>query len=373
MIIKVNRDNLEKLLKRGDSIADKKASMAVLSMALLNFDSTNNLLYLTTTDLEQGFKGRITCEIEGEASSFCVPCRKFYEIIKNFPEDEVFLVKEDSRLLIKDESERINYEISITSEEDFPSLPEFFEENLLELPGKVLSQLIERTIFCASKDEARFVLGGVYLEPLKEEGKLRAVASDGHRLALFETEVLNIENSNLSEGFILSRKGGALISEISEDELLVKFGFVNNYAVLFFSDGFFFSRTIEGSYPDYRAVIPQDFQNFLKIDRKLLIDAIKRVALILSEKFKPIKIDLAPSEITLSSPETEIGKAQIKLSAEYKGIPQSITFNAEYLLSALEHMNSEEIEMKIQDERSPALITGYRDQGFLYLLMPMVL
>lgn len=373
MIIKVNRDALEKLLKRGEAIADKKASMAILSMALLNFDQTNNTLYLTTTDLEQGFRGKISCLIEGESSSFCVPCRKFYEIIKIFPEEEVLLIKEDNRLLIKDEGERVIYEISITTDEDFPSLPDFYEENLLEIPGKVLSQLIEKTIFCASKEEARFVLGGVYIEPQSEENKLRAVASDGHRLALYETEVLNLENLSSKEGFILSRKGADIISEISEEELLVKFGFRNNYAVLFFSDGFFFSRTIEGTYPDYRAVIPQEFQNILKIDRKLFMDGIKRVSLLVSEKFKPIKLDLKEAEMILSSPETEVGKAQIKLSAEYEGSPLSITFNADYLLSALEHMNSEEIEMKIKDERAPAVITGYRDEGFLYLLMPMVI
>ncbi|MFN4132609.1 MAG: DNA polymerase III subunit beta, partial [Caldimicrobium sp.] len=237
MVIKVNKDTLEKLLKRGDTIADKKASMAVLSMALLNFDQDSNTMYLTTTDLEQGFRGRISCRIEGEPTSFCIPCRKFYEIIKVFPEDEVILIKEDSRLLIKDEEERVIYEISITSDEDFPSLPDFYEENLLEVPGKVLTQLIERTIFCASKEEARFVLGGVYIEPLIEENKLRAVASDGHRLALYETEVLNLENLKSKEGFILSRKGADIIAEISEEELLVKFGFINNYAILFFSDG----------------------------------------------------------------------------------------------------------------------------------------
>ena len=373
MVVKVNRDSLEKLLKKGEAIADKKASMAVLSMALLSFDDKEKTLYITTTDLEQGFKGKISCEIEDSAGSFCVPCRKFYEIIKNFPEDEILLIKEDSRLLVKDEAERVIYEISITSEEDFPSLPEFGEENLLEIPGKALSQLIEKTVFSASKEEARFVLGGVYIEPLKEENKLRAVASDGHRLALYDIEVPNLESSNLKEGFIVSRKGAEFISEISADELLVKFGFINNYVVLFTSFGFFFSRVIEGMYPDYRAVIPQEFKNILRIDRKLFMDAIKRVSLLITERFKPIKLDLSPSEITLSSPETEVGKAQIKISCEYEGTPLTISFNADYLLSLLEHMNSEEIEMKINDERAPTLITGYRDEGFLYLLMPMVI
>lgn len=374
MELKIKRDSLEKLLKRGESVADKKASMAVLSMALIEFFPEEKTLYLTTTDLEQGFKGKTLVETgEGQASPFCVPCRRFYDIIKNFPEDEVILSKEDNRLLIRNEEETVVYELATTDAEEFPSLPEFGEENLLEIPGKVLSELIEKTSFCSSKDEARFVLGGVYFEPLVEEEILRTVASDGHRLALLDRVVEGLKKTNWQEGFIVARKGAERIAEIAEEELLVKFGFINNYAVLYFTDGLFFSRVLEGSFPDYRAVIPQEFENKLKIERKLLLDNLKRVSLLIPERFKPVKMDLNPGSITLSSPESEMGKAVIKVKAEYEGEPLIINFNADYLISALEIMKSEEVEIKIKDERSPSLITGFRDEGFLYLLMPMVI
>lgn len=373
MLAKLNRDRLEKLLKRAEGVADKKASMAVLSMAMLTFEPEEGVLYITTTDLEQGFKGKISAQIEGSSESFCVPCKKFLDIIKAIDEDEIFFVKEDSRLIIKDEEENSKFELAITSHEEFPSLPDFEVEHLIDIPGKVLAELIDKTVFCTSKDEARFVLSGVYFEPLKEEGKLRAVASDGHRLALLDREIPGIEESSLNEGFIVARKGVNLISELAEDELIVKFGFINNYAVLFFSDGYFFSRTLEGTFPDYRAVIPQEFKNHLKIDRKLFLNALERASILITEKFKPVKIELSPGEIKLSSPETEVGKAEVKVRGEYKGEPLSITFNAEYLIEPLENMKSEEVEIKFNDERSPCLITGYRDEGFLYLLMPMVI
>lgn len=374
MELKIKKDSLEKLLKRGESVADKKASMAVLSMALIEFFPEEKTLYLTTTDLEQGFKGKTLVETgEGQASPFCVPCRRFYDIVKNFPEDEVILTKEDNRLLIRNEEETVVYELATTDAEEFPSLPEFGEENLLEIPGNLLSELIEKTSFCSSKDEARFVLGGVYFEPLVEEEILRTVASDGHRLALLDRVVEGLKKTNWQEGFIVARKGAERIAEIAEEELLVKFGFINNYAVLYFTDGLFFSRVLEGSFPDYRAVIPQEFENKLKIERKLLLDNLKRVSLLIPERFKPVKMDLNPGSITLSSPESEMGKAVIKVKAEYEGEPLIINFNADYLISALEIMKSEEVEIKIKDERSPSLITGFRDEGFLYLLMPMVI
>ncbi len=373
MKARVNLSPLEKILKKIEGVADKKATMAVLSMVLIESLPSEEALYFTATDLELGYKGKIRAHIEVEGHSFCVPARKFYEIVKTFPEEEVLLERVENRLVIKDENERVLYNLAVIDSEEFPSLPEFVEENTLEIPAKVLEELIDKTIFCTSKDESRFVLGGIYFEPLKEEGKLRAVASDGHRLAKLDREVIGIDQINFSEGFILGRKAANQVLDILEDELVVKLGYINNYAVLWTSNALFFARTLEGSYPDYRSVIPKTFERFLRVDRKLFIDAIKRASILITEKFKPITLELRPEEVIITSPETEVGKAQIKLSAEFEGESLTISYNAEYLLDALQNMQSEEVELKIGGERTPTLITGYRDEDFLYLLMPMVL
>ncbi len=373
MKAKIETSRLEKTLKKVEGVADRKASMAVLSMVLIEYKPEESYLHFLSTDLEIGYKGKVFAEVEGEETSFCVPARKFYEIIKNFPEEEVLLIKEDNKLIIKDAQEKNMYNLSITDSEEFPSLPDFVEENAVEVPGKVLSELISTTIFSTSKEESHFVLGGIYFEPIKEEGFLRAVASDGHRLVKLDREVAGIENVNFNEGFIVGRKAAKQIEDIAKEELVVKLGYVNNYVVIWTPNSVFFARTIEGTYPDYRSVIPTSYENTLKVDRKLLIDALKRVSLVIPERFKPVTFELKPDEIILTSQETEIGKAQIKLSASYEGKPLTVNYNAEYILDALGVMNSEEVEIKIGEERTPALITGYRDEGFLYLVMPMVL
>lgn len=372
MQVRIDTIRLEKMLKNIEKVSDKKASMAVLSMVLVEPVPEESYIYFTATDLEIGYKGKVYGEIEGENGGFCVSARKLYEIVKNFAEDKIFLIKDENKLIIKDEGDRIEYNLAITDSEEFPSLPEFVEENTVEVPGKVLAELISNTIFCTSKEESRFVLGGIYFEPLKEEGKLRAVASDGHRLVILDREVPGIENFT-GDGVIVGRKAAKQMEEIAEDELLVKFGFSNNYAVLWTSNSMFFARTIEGTYPDYRSVIPTEYENFLRVDRRLFIDALKRVSILISEKFKPVILELNPGEIVLNSQETETGKARIKLAAEYEGKPLTVSYNAEYLLDALQVMKSEEVEMKIGEGRTPAVITGNRDEGFLYLVMPMVL
>lgn len=373
MKAKIETSRLEKILKKVEGVADKKGSMAVLSMVLIEYEPTESYLNFVATDLEIGYKAKVFAEVEGDKTSFCVPARKFYEIIKNFPEDEVYLIKDESKLIIKDEQEKILYNLAIADSEEFPNLPEFVEENTLEIPGKVLAELISDTIFSTSKEESHFVLGGIYFEPLKEEGILRAVASDGHRLVKLDREVVGIENVDFDQGFIVGRKAAKQIEEIAKEELVVKLGYQNGSVVVRATNSVFFARTIEGSYPDYKSVIPSSFENILKVDRKLLINALKRVSLIIPERFKPVTFELKPDEIILVSQETEMGKAQIKLSADYEGQPLVVSYNAEYILDALEIMNSEEVEIKIGGERVPAVITGFRDEGFLYLVMPMVL
>jgi DNA polymerase-3 subunit beta len=369
---KVSTKDLTKVLKLCEVVADKKATMAVLSMVLINIDPEKGQLEFLATDLDQGFKGKVQGEVEGESLTFCVPARKFYEIIKNFPEDEALLVKEDSRLIVRDLAEKITYELSLGDPSEFPALPDFNEEQAIDIPGHILSLLIEKTIFASSKEEARFVFSGIYFESLKEEGKLRAVATDGHRLSLFETEVVGIDKAQFSS-FILPRATAEEIMDLSEDEFVVKVAFINNYAVFWTSLGVFFSRTIEGSFPDYRAVIPQTFERVAKIDRRRFIEALKRVSLMLTEKFKPVILTFDQGELIVESKENEFGQARERIYCEYVGERFSIVFNAVYLLDALQVVQAEEVEMKMNDEKGPAVFLDPRHEGFLYVVMPMIL
>jgi len=372
MLAKVSTKDLTKVLKLCEAVADKRATMAVLSMVLININPEKGELEFLATDLDQGFKGKVQGEVEGESLTFCVPARKFYEIIKNFPEDEVLLVKEDSRLIVRDPAERITYELALGDPSEFPALPDFNEEQAIDIPGHILSLLIEKTIFASSKEEARFVLSGIYFEPLKEEGKLRAVASDGHRLALFEAEILGLDKAELSP-FILSRKSAREIADLSEDELTVKLAYINNYAVLWTSLGVFFSRTIEGSFPDYRAVTPSTFERVAKIDRRRFIETLKRVSLILTEKFKPVVLTFDRGELMIESKENEVGQARERIYCEYVGERFSIVFNAGYLLDVLQVIDADEVEMKMIDEKRPVVLLDPRQEGFLYVVMPMIL
>jgi DNA polymerase-3 subunit beta len=264
------------------------------------------------------------------------------------------------------------YELALGDASEFPVLPDFDKGEVVEIPGHLLSLLIEKTSFACSRDKNRFVLSGILFEALKNEGKLRAVASDGHRLSLFETEVANIDKAKFSS-FIIEREAVEEIADFSEDELTVKLAGIDNYVVLWTSFGIYFSRVIEGTFPDYRAVIPSNFERIAKIDRKRFIDALKRVSLMLTEKFKPVSLVFDKGELLLESKESELGQARERLFCEYMGGKFSITFNATYLLDALQVMEADEIEIKMIDGNRPAVLIDPRQEGFLYVVMPMVM
>ena len=162
MQAKIDTSRLEKVLKNIEKVSDKKASMAVLSMVLIEPNLEESTLYFTATDLEIGYKGKVFAEIEGVSAPFCVSAKKLYEIVKNFPEDTLYFIKDENKLVIKDEEEKILYNLSIMDGEDFPSLPEFGEEHSVEIPGKTLAELIDTTAFCTSKEDTGVVLAGIY-------------------------------------------------------------------------------------------------------------------------------------------------------------------------------------------------------------------
>ena len=370
---------LEEALKILKDTADKKATMDILRTVKVEPNHETGLVCFTATDLEAGATACLSSleEISQDVGTFCVPAKEIYNIVKSFPSDRIILQKEETRLIVKDNSESVVYNLATMDASEFPNLPNFsdVEDSLIEISTDALYQLITKTMFAVSKEEAKFVLGGVYFEPLPEEGKLRAVASDGHRLAYQDVEVEQ-DGKNLEQGFILPRKACKHILDAIKGKLgSVRFGFIHNHAVFKVSNLFYFSRVIEGNFPDYRSVLPQDFKTSLTIDRLKLMDALKRVCIVMSQVFKPVTFKLENGEVELFSAATEgeIGNARIKLDVVPNGEPMEITLNGVYLLDALSVMKSDVVELKFNEGRSPAILEGAADEGFLCLIMPMVL
>jgi len=362
----LEREKFLRVLSRVQAVADRKSSMAILSTVLI--ESREGGLTLSATDLEIGYRGMVSAEVEGEGA-FCLPARKLYEIVKSFPSETLVLEREGEGVRIKDLDGDLDFNLSVLPAEDFPTLPELSGETVVEIPGETLETMIEKTLYAAATDEARYALSGILIT--REEDKLRLVATDGHRLSMIDHELPGVENLPLEEGVIVPRKAAQEVKRIAGEEVVVRVGIQDSHFVLSSSEGTLLARLIEGQFPDYRAVIPREPGRRVLAHRERLSEALKRVTLLSTDKYRVVRFDFSPGEVVLTGSGGELGEARERLALAYEGDPFSINFNARYLLDVFQVMDSEEVEMDIGSERTPCRITGPEDPGFLALVMPM--
>jgi DNA polymerase-3 subunit beta len=232
--------------------------------------------------------------------------------------------------------------------------------------------MIERTMYAASSDETRYNLNGVYLEKLEEAGKLRMVATDGHRLAYVDRS-FGADLEGLADGLIIPRKGLSelkrLVDEDDADE--VELGFEGNNGLARKGGVTLVMRLIEGEFPNYRQVVPKDAKISLTLPTEPLVHALRRVALLSAERSRAIKFELASGQLSLSSNNPDLGDAREELDVDFAGDPLSIAFNARYLMDALAVCGAKEVRLVFKDSLSPTQIIPADDADSLAVVMPM--
>lgn len=232
--------------------------------------------------------------------------------------------------------------------------------------------MIERTMYAASLDETRYNLNGVYFEVVPAEGKLRMVATDGHRLALVD-RTIGTQASGLASGVIIPRKGLAelkrLVDEDDADE--IELGFEGNNGLARKGDVTLVMRLIEGEFPNYKQVIPKSSDRKLTLDSVSLVRALRRVALLSAERSKAIKLEVGDGKIVISSSNPDMGDAQEEMDVDFAGEATTIGFNAKYLLDCLGALNAKEIHLAFRDGDKPVEIRPGDDADTLAVVMPM--
>ena len=372
MKLSITKGELQRGLTRIQAIVEKRNSMPILANVLLEAEGTGKegSLRLAATDLEVGIQSVHEAEVK-KAGGVTVSAKKLYEIVRELPDEPVSLeATKNSYLGIK--CARVNITLAGTAPEEYPTLPSFSPEKTVPVQAAVLSAMIERTMYAASVDETRYNLNGVYLEVLGDTGKIRMVATDGHRLACVD-RTLGVDPAALASGVIIPRKGLAelkrLVDEDDADE--VELAFEGNSGLARKGDVNLVMRLIEGEFPNYSQVVPKQITRKVTISTDTVTQALRRVALLSSERSKAVKVQLGDGHLTLSSNNPELGEASEELDVDYDGEPLEIGFNARYLLDALSVMRGKEITLGFQDEVNPAQVQPTDDADTLAIVMPM--
>jgi DNA polymerase-3 subunit beta len=368
MKLSIQRADLQRGLGRIQAIVERRNSMPILANALL--DAGRDALLVAATDLEVGVRGSHPATVQ-KPGAITVSARKLYDIVRELPDEPVALqATENAYLEVR--CGRARFSLAGASAEEYPSLPEFPSDRVVRLPAAVLSVMIERTIYAASVDETRYNLNGALVEVDGPAGRLRMVATDGHRLAVVD-RALGPDVEGLASGVIVPRKGLAeakrLVDEEDADE--VEIGFAGNSGLVRRGGVTLVMRLVEGAFPDYRAVIPQSFERSLVIPAEVLAHALRRVAVLSSEHSRAVKLDLGGGRLVISSSNPDLGEAQEELDVDYEGEPLTIGFNVRYLLDAVAALGAKEIRIGLRDANSPAQIQPTDDTETQAVVMPM--
>jgi DNA polymerase-3 subunit beta len=372
MKLSITKSEFLRGLGRIQSIVEKRNSMPILANTLIEAPSTGDdaKLHLAATDLEVGVRSQHPAVVT-EAGGLTVSAKKLFEIIRELPDEKIELeATANSYLEIR--CNRSRFTLAGTAAEEYPTLPEFSPEKTVPVSAAILSAMIERTMYAASVDETRYNLNGVYLEVLGESGEIRLVATDGHRLACVDRAIEG-DASALASGVIIPRKGlGELKRLVDEDDAEeIELAFANNSGLARKGDVTLVMRLIEGEFPNYNQVIPKDLTRHLILPTDLLVQAVRRVALLSSERSRAVKLELSDGQLVITSNNPDLGDAREELDIDYAGEALSIGFNARYLLDAINAIQLKEIRFSFQDELSPSRITPPDDEKTLAVVMPM--
>lgn len=371
MEFKIEKELFLKALQKIQGIVEKRTSMPILSNVLL--EATESLIHVTATDLEVGMKSSYPAEVVS-TGKITVSAKKLYEIVKELPNQIiVFVAKDNDWVEIK--CGKVQFNIVGLSPDEFPYFPEVKEENLFEIESSLLKGMIEKTSYAICFDETKYNLNGIFTKvDTGDDGtnSLKMVATDGHRLSISSGALKGNASSELIKGVILPKKGVSEMKKITEEDSgTLLFGFMDNSAVIKRGDSYMVMRLVDGEFPDYNRVIPAANNRVVTVRKEDFTHSVRRMAILSSEKFKGIMLDITSEGIKISSSNPELGDAMEELDVTYEGEPFSVRFNARYLLDVLAVAETENVEMKFRDELSPSIIVPEKSDSFLAVIMPM--
>ncbi len=371
MKINVERGAFLKALGHVQSVVERRNTIPILSNVLI--EAAKGQLKLTATDLDIEIVESLPSDVlrNGAATA---PAHMLYDIVRKMPEGsqvQAELVAGDSgRLAVSAGS--IRFELACLPREDFPQMSAGAPPHRFRLAVADLIALIEKTRFAISTEETRFYLNGIYVHAMKEgkESRLRAVATDGHRLARYELELP--DGAKDIPGVIVPRKTVAELRRLLEDaDGAIEIGLSDTKVQFSFGAVELTSKLIDGSFPDYQRVIPTANDKVLTLDAKDFSQAVDRVSTISADKTRAVKLNLATDRVTLSVVNPESGTATEDLGANYSADPIEIGFNARYLLDITGQIAGKDVRFLLADAGSPTLVEDTEDPRTLYVLMPM--
>jgi len=336
---------------------------AVLVLGGIQLRAEGGQLFLAATDMEVSLRSTVEAQVSGEGT-VVVPGRLLLDIARSLPDSDVTIEHKPEEAVVVVTAGTANYRLHTYSSEDFPRLPDVDNSSLHAIDRDALVETVNRVGRSASRDESRPVLTGILVR--FEPGKIVMAATDSYRLAVKETPV---EGTLPDLEAIIPARALQELARIATGADEIQLGLQENH-VVFGADGTWLTtRRIDGQFPNYRQLLPEQFEHELVLPREELLEVVRRVSL-MAQRNSPIRVRFAEGEATVSAVTQDVGEARESLPAPYNGDPMEIGFNAEFLRDGLDSVDSDSIKFKLISPLRPAVLEGESDD-YVYLIMPI--
>ena len=365
IVLKATQEKVLGALQAVAGIVERRHTLPILANVLIR--KSGSQVELTTSDLE--IQVRTTAELDGDSGNFAttVGARKLIDILRSMPADQtVSLSASQNKLTLQGGKSR--FTLQTLPADDFPLVQEAADFGpMFSVPQKTLKALINQVHFAMAVHDIRYYLNGILF--VAEGKSLTLVATDGHRLALAQA-TLDVEIPK--QEVILPRKTVLELQRLLKDEdTAIEMRFAGNQAKFVFSGMEFVTKLVEGKFPDYNRVIPKNHKNAVTLGRAPLLASLQRAAILTSEKFKGVRVNIEPGSLRIASSNAEQEEAKEELEVDYNGDAIEIGFNVTYLIDALSNMSQDMVKIDLADANSSALITIPDNATFKYVVMPM--
>lgn len=363
MKFSISREALIKPLNLVAGVVERRQTLPILSNVLLSLEGTQ--LSLTGTDLEVELIGRVEVEAGAIDGEITVPARKLVDICKSLPDSsQIEFTVDSGKATVK--AGRGRFTLSTLPATEFPSVDEGAGDQTLEIAQSVVKRLIDRTAFAMAQQDVRYYLNGMLLE--LKAGRLRMVATDGHRLALCTA---NEAVSTGDAAIIIPRKGVLELSRLLDTDESIRLVIGSNHIRAANQQFTFTSKLVDGKFPEYERVLPKSADKTVIGQRLELRQAFTRTAILSNEKYRGVRLKLSADtlDITANNPEQE--QAEEVVAVEYQGDELEVGFNVSYLLDVLSVLDGEQIRLSLSDSASSALLEEADEGDSLYVVMPM--
>ena len=357
----ISKQSFLDALQQVQHVVSNRTTLPILSNVLI--EAVGSELRLTTTDLDVGVSGTVMADVEKEGAT-TLPAKHLVSIIRELPAENVE-ISVDAKNYASIKSGPSFFKIIGLGEDEFPPLPKFEEAKEYKIEQAVLLDSLKKTSYAISTDETRYVLNGIYTS--FKDGKITLVATDGRRLAMVEND-LEFPTSHEAD-VIIPSKAVQELQRLLSDKGDVIIRLTDSQVAFEINGNLLVSKLIEGNYPNYRQVIPNNTSERIQVGREAFLETVRRVSLLASDKSNSVKLAFGADSIDVMANSQDIGEATERIDVTYSGAEFAIAFNPDFLMAPLKNLDTQDVYLDLIDEMSPGVIRI--DSSFLYVIMPM--